>query len=263
MLEPDELADMAAAFGVAEDQVRRDHLISHLLFALAQLKLPVVFFGGTALARTHLTDSGTGARLSEDVDLYSAVRKETAATLDEEQPRRLRREFPRLRWEPPLSSVRSVDPGQLVSADGIRVRLQLLDSGRDHRDYAAWPIGDTHVELRYRDMPTSVMLRTPTLAAFAAMKTAAWADRRAARDLFDLAGLARIGALTSEAADLVKAATGLTVGRNLFAPAPVRDWEAQLAHQTLALPTVRQCLDEVSEAYAEALGWRTPYDPFE
>ncbi len=53
MLEPDELADTAAAFGVAEDQVRRDHLISHLLFALAQLKLPVVFFGGTALARTH------------------------------------------------------------------------------------------------------------------------------------------------------------------------------------------------------------------
>jgi hypothetical protein len=100
MLEPDALADMAAAFGVAEDQVRRDHLISHLLFALAQLKLPVVFFGGTTLARTHLTDSGTGARLSEDVDLYSAVRKETAATLDEELPRRLRREFPRLRWEP-------------------------------------------------------------------------------------------------------------------------------------------------------------------
>jgi hypothetical protein len=95
-----------------------------------------------------------------------------------------------------------------------------------HRDYAARPNEDIHVELRYRDVPTSVMLRTPTLAAFAAMKTAAWVDRRAARDLFDLAGLARIGAPTSEAADLVQAATGLTVGRNLFAPGPVRDWEA-------------------------------------
>jgi hypothetical protein len=124
MLEPDELADTAAAFGVAEDQVRRDHLISHLLFALSHVKAPVVFFGGTALARTYLTDSGTGARLSEDIDLYGATRKETAAALDEELPRRLRREFPRLRWEPPLSSVRSVEPGQLVSLDGIRVRLQ-------------------------------------------------------------------------------------------------------------------------------------------
>jgi hypothetical protein len=30
MLQPDELADTAAAFGAGEEQVRRDHLLSHI-----------------------------------------------------------------------------------------------------------------------------------------------------------------------------------------------------------------------------------------
>jgi predicted nucleotidyltransferase component of viral defense system len=263
MLEGDELADIAAAFGVAEDQVRRDHLISHLLHALAQLRLPVVFFGGTALSRTYLRDPSSGARLSEDIDLYTAERKEAAAALDERLPRLVRREFPRIRWEPTISSVRSADAAQLVTPDGIRVRLQLLDSGRHHRDYATWPTRETEVHLRYRDVPATAMMSTPTLAAFVAMKTVAWADRRAARDLYDLAGLARIRALTREAADLVKLATGLTVGRSLFTPTPMSDWETQLVHQTLSLPPARQCLDDVSLAYAEALNWPPPFDPFE
>jgi len=45
MLERDELVKTAAAFGVVEEQVVRDHLISHVLFALADLQAPVVFFG--------------------------------------------------------------------------------------------------------------------------------------------------------------------------------------------------------------------------
>ena len=69
MLQPDELANTAAAFGVADEQVRRDHLISHVLAGLADLELPVVFFGGTALGRTHLINPEGGARLSEDIDL--------------------------------------------------------------------------------------------------------------------------------------------------------------------------------------------------
>jgi hypothetical protein len=37
MLTADDLATTAARFGVADDQVRRDHLISHLLAALGTL----------------------------------------------------------------------------------------------------------------------------------------------------------------------------------------------------------------------------------
>jgi hypothetical protein len=51
MLNPTESATVASAFGVAEAQVKRDHLISHVLHALATVNAPVVFFGGTALAR--------------------------------------------------------------------------------------------------------------------------------------------------------------------------------------------------------------------
>jgi hypothetical protein len=221
MLERNDLTEMAAAFGVAEEQVRRDHLISHVLSALAELRVPVVFFGGTALARTYLTDPDSGARLSEDIDLSGTRRRDTAALLDEQLPQRLRREFPRMQWDPALSAVKASDPAQLVASGRVRLRIQLLNSEGDHHDYARWPVQETPIRLRYRDLPESVALQTPTLPAFAAMKTAAWADRRAARDLDDLAALARIGALTGEAAGLVKAATGLRVTRELFTSAAV------------------------------------------
>ncbi|GAA2900486.1 hypothetical protein GCM10010472_68450 [Pseudonocardia halophobica] len=53
MLDPAELQDVAATFGVDEAQVVRDHLISHLLAAAsAEAGDDVVLFGGTALART-------------------------------------------------------------------------------------------------------------------------------------------------------------------------------------------------------------------
>jgi predicted nucleotidyltransferase component of viral defense system len=56
-LDPAEANAVAERFGVALDQVRRDHLISHILAALsARQRDEVIFFGGTALARTHLPD---------------------------------------------------------------------------------------------------------------------------------------------------------------------------------------------------------------
>ena len=64
------------------EQVRRDHLISHLLGAIAA-GVPtndLVFFGGTALSRSYLTD----ARLSEDIDLIAlAPRSDVAARIDQ------------------------------------------------------------------------------------------------------------------------------------------------------------------------------------
>jgi len=262
MLESHELADVAASFGVADEQVRRDHLISHILAAVARLNLPLVFFGGTALARTHLMDLDACAHLSEDIDLYGPERRVTATVIDEQLPLLLRREFPRARWDPPLASVKGAVAAQFVSADGIRVRIQLLDSRGEHDDLGRWPTEHIEVGLRYRDVPAVVLMRSPTLPAFAAMKTVAWSGRRAARNLYDLAGLARIGALTRDATALVKSATGWIVTPSLFASVPVLNWEIQLAHQTRILASVAQCLAKVSEAYAEALGWAPPDDPY-
>ncbi len=91
MLDPEEAAAVAREFGVAGEQVRRDHLISHLLGALSRTAADqVVLFGGTALARTHLVDG----RLSEDIDLLATGdRKPIAAALS----RALRRSAPRAR----------------------------------------------------------------------------------------------------------------------------------------------------------------------
>jgi predicted nucleotidyltransferase component of viral defense system len=53
----DEREEIARRFGVAPQQVERDHLISHLLAVLsANFGDRVQFIGGTALARTHLPE---------------------------------------------------------------------------------------------------------------------------------------------------------------------------------------------------------------
>lgn len=253
MLEHEELAAVAGMFGVAEDQVRRDHLISHVLAVLPKIAPEVLFVGGTALARTHLANPAAGGRLSEDIDLWTPDRTAVATALDDRLPRLLRREFPRTRWDPPLRAARSaVEPGVLVTTTDLRVRVQLLD----HEDWARWPSEAVRVETRYSDITSEVALRVPTLQAFAAMKTLAWADRHAARDLYDLARLAELGALTTEAAGLVRDATGAAVQKYEFASLPsTLDWQSQLAHQTSELPSPDWCLQIVREAYGKALAW--------
>ncbi|SDG78826.1 Predicted nucleotidyltransferase component of viral defense system [Lentzea fradiae] len=253
MLDQDELMAVADSFGVAEDQVRRDHLISHVLAHLAETTPDVLFVGGTALARTHLADPADGGRLSEDIDLWTAGRLAVATTLDARLPRLLRREFPGTSWDPSLLVTRSVvEPGVLVTGTGLMVRMQLLD----HEDWARWPYEVAKIEMRYSDLPSEVELRVPTLCAFAAMKTLAWSDRHAARDLYDLARLARLGALTEDAADLVHDATGVSVQRYEFTSLPTSlNWQSQLSHQTRDLPDPQWCLDVVRDSYAAVLGW--------
>ncbi|MEV6608307.1 nucleotidyl transferase AbiEii/AbiGii toxin family protein [Kutzneria sp. NPDC051319] len=233
-----------------------------MLLALSTANVPVIFFGGTALARTFLTDPEIGARLSEDIDLCTEKRAEVAAELDERLPRLLRREFPGTTWDPPLRSGRAVEPGQLVTAEGLRVRVQVLDATK-HGAFAQWPTAVRPVDPRYRDVSGRIDLAVPTLMSFAGMKTAAWMDRHAARDLYDLWGLALLGALTVEAADHVRRITGGTVAPYEFRSLPSSlDWEVQLAHQTRNLPSAQECLYRVREAYAAALGWPEPPDPF-
>lgn len=95
----DEQRAVAAQFGVAAEQVERDHLISHLLaFLSAEFGVHIHFIGGTAVARTHLPDG----RLSEDIDLIAIdERKSIAAALDAALPRALSRTHGRLTAEPP------------------------------------------------------------------------------------------------------------------------------------------------------------------
>ncbi|RFS81428.1 nucleotidyl transferase AbiEii/AbiGii toxin family protein [Actinomadura spongiicola] len=248
MLDPDELADVAAEFGVDDDQVRRDHLISHILHALANIQADqLLFFGGTALARTHVLNG----RLSEDIDLSCPNRAATAAIVQRELPRALRREFPAADWAVQPVGLRDIEPALLQTRDGLQVRIQLLSAEHMFN----WPAETRPIDVRYTDVP-AITLRVPTLPAFVAMKTIAWADRRAERDLYDLDALARQGAINKQAADLAAAATGVRVAPHMFDHPPGdQRWREQLAHQTRQLPDPAECLARVRRAYSCVTQW--------
>ena len=114
-LQYDEWSAVAERFGVDLEQVRRDHLISHVLGAIAE-GVPtddVVFFGGTALSRTYLTD----ARLSEDIDLIAlAPRADVAARIALAVRRGLARSHGRPTWRPTLSATAGSQPATLAVA---------------------------------------------------------------------------------------------------------------------------------------------------
>lgn len=245
MLKPSELASVADQFGVSDEQVRRDHLLSHLLASLSSaMPEAVIFFGGTALARTHLPDG----RLSEDLDLFAVPRRtQVVKDLERLLVESVRREYGRLTWDPSLSDVRAVDPAVLRTTDGLTVRVQLLDPS----DYPAWPTERRTLIQRYSDAPPAT-LTVPTLPGFAASKTAAWHDRHAPRDLYDLWGLAEIGALDAEAAS-VFARLGPTGGPPrpwMFAKPPdPQAWSYQLTGQTRVAIDPLGALDQVREAW--------------
>jgi predicted nucleotidyltransferase component of viral defense system len=239
----------AATFGVAEEQVRRDHLIGHILAALAEIGgSDLIFLGGTALSWTHLPDG----RLSEDIDLLTDDRSTAADALEQEIPRRLRREFPGTTWDPGLRGIRSTTPARLRTAEGLVVRIQLLDAER--QGWRETPTEPRVLVRRYRDVAETAM-RVPTLTGFAMMKTLAWVDRHAARDLFDLAGLAALDALDVEAADLFRRSTGRSLVVHDF-DRPPTGWNASLRHQTGQLPSALACLHAVRRAYTNSLGWK-------
>lgn len=251
-LSADDLSYVADLFGVPEAQIRRDHAISHVLAVIAaQLPDAVIFFGGTALSRTHLIH----ARLSEDIDLISTgPRRETADALVRALDTGLMRVLGRPRWNPGLDARHDVTPAVLEFGEDIAIKVQLLDG----RGYSRWPVERRVIEQRYLDAPPAE-LTVPTVESFVGWKTAAWHDRGAARDLYDLWALARQGYLTAEAAALF-AKYGTTGGpprEFMFKTAPPEQvWRDQLAGQTRLEVTAADALAVVRTAWSAAVGER-------
>lgn len=245
----DEARDVADRFGVAIEQVRRDHLISHVLAAVSRVyREDVLFFGGTALARTLVPDG----RLSEDIDLIAlGTRSALAGALEATLASALRRSHGRITWAPALTEVRDTDAGVLTVDDGqLTVRVQLLD----RLGYEPWPTHVVDVEQRYRDVGPAA-LRVPTSAAFAAWKTVAWMDRGAPRDLWDLWALAVRGHITAEAAQLFATFGPIndTPEPWMFTRVPSEErWREQLAGQTKLTVTAAEALHVVAGAWADA-----------
>lgn len=245
MLAPEEELAVAEQFGVARAQVRRDHLISHLLATLSRhLADRVVFFGGTALSRSLLPNG----RLSEDIDLIAVGRRRDVAELIEHHfVRENRREFPRMSWQPTLSSVRDIEPAVLTTVDGVSVRIQLLGQ----TGYPPWPVQQRPLVQRYTDAPPATLV-VPTQPAFAAWKTVAWSDRAAPRDLFDLWSLASIDAIDSEAATLFAkhGPTNKPPNKSFFVKPPDEAaWRRELSSQTRLQVTAAEALAAVRTAW--------------
>ena len=249
-LQPDDLAKVMATFGVAEVQVRRDHAISHILAALSRhRRQELIFYGGTALSRTYLLDE----RLSEDIDLIAVDQRDGLADeLLKDINAALVRTHGRITWSPGWSRNSDVDPAVAVTPDGIAIKIQLLRGTR----YEPWPTQTREIEQRYRDAPPAI-LRVPTLLSFAGWKTAAWMDRGAARDLYDLWALNKVGALNAESAALF-ATHGPTSNPPrswMFKRAPSAvEWQAQLAGQTRLTVSAADALEAVRTAWAAAVG---------
>jgi predicted nucleotidyltransferase component of viral defense system len=242
---PDDFAEVAERFGVAAEQVRRDHLVAHLLSALADCSAgDLVLIGGTGLAHTHLRRG----RVSEDVDLLVEPWLPVAEWIRERIPTSLRREYPDLRWDPSPTEVRRQGSARLISATGEVVKVQLIAREGDWRRF---PTELVSLEERYRDVaPTRLWV--PTLPAFAVMKASAWCDRHAARDLFDLAGLAALGALGRPAQAIAADALGRPIRGHDFRCRPPADWTLQLAHQTSSLPEPVPIMADVGQAWEAA-----------
>ena len=77
------------------------------------------------------------------------------------------------------------------------------------------------------------------------MKLTAWLDRRAARDLFDLAALARLGAVTAEAFELAEAALGYRPSAAMLRLEPQGDWNIELSNQISDPGTADGCLADL------------------
>ena len=196
-----ELAEWAERFGVAAEQIQRDHLISHVLAALSnEADAGTMFYGGTALCRSYLD----GTRLSEDVDLLHPEPAKRLMTLAKLLPQALRREFPDLEWTE--GGGRAGAAAAYLGLAGLTpIKLEIDRFGPDERQWTFMP---TEFSLRYADAPSTATLWSPDLATFAAMKMLAWYDRHAPRDLFDLAGLSDLGALTEDSEQLLRSAAG-------------------------------------------------------
>lgn len=248
-LAADDASRVARQFGVSHQQVERDHAISHVLAFLASLpeSKHLTFFGGTALARTDLPD----LRLSEDIDLLVTGRRQTVAqAIESRLARHLARTFVSVTWIAPLTTATGATPA-IIELDGTsRVQIQLLAAD----DYPPWPTAMRHLEQRYTDAPTAAM-RTLTAESFVAAKTAAWIDRRAARDLYDLWALAESGRFTTAAAELYRShgPTGRPPGSWAFDDVPSNaEWQAALSHQCRLVVTPAEAAEAVRSAW-EAL----------
>lgn len=239
MLDPHEALTIQQLFGTSFSQVQKDHAISHVLSVLRNFTTDLVFYGGTGLARTFLVRG----RLSEDIDLFTFNRIDLIRELDA-LPELILQEFPEAHWSVKPSQISEPGKALLVCQSGVQIEVQTI-SGQ-MRGWTQIPLAPREIHQRYSDVP-KIVLTTPTLDGFSAMKLAAWFDRGTSRDLFDLEGLTHLGPVSPLTRDLVIELLGVDLTGAILNRRVVGHWRDDLAHQTRLEITEEQALSRVLE----------------
>jgi len=244
-----ELYDVADRFGVDLDQVRRDHVISHVLAAISRrARDAFLFVGGTMLSRTWLPD----LRLSEDVDLMVFVpRAEAGGLLADAVDAAVVPIVGSVSWDVDPRTAKDSQAIYLSAGDDVTIKFQLVDTTGRPR----WPHLVRDIEQRYVDAPPA-RLNVPTAQAAVAMKLTAWVDRRTSRDLYDLWAMTQQGMVDAGALALYHrfGQTTKPLGAHVFQNPPSQDvWEAALGHQCILAATPIEAVTAVGKAL-DALG---------
>lgn len=162
--------------------VEKDYILNHVLTAIAEARLPIVFRGGSALARCYWPDF----RMSEDLDFVarsdpgsiSVLLDGAVATAAERTGRSLQ-----------LETMKS-EPGWFRSRVAWDDDEVLIDMNGHERLYLPTP--DRGIDLPYSDLSGSVEIAVVSLEEILGNKWFMLDDREEPRDLFDVwAGLCR------------------------------------------------------------------------
>lgn len=161
-----------------------------------------------------------------------------------------------LEWLPAMDRTRNAEPSVIRADGGLTVQIQMLSQ----TGHPPWPTMESDLEQRYADAP-SARMRVLTPAAFVAAKLAAWHDRQAPRDLYDLWALAQAGHVDHEAIDLYVrlGPTGRPPAEREFGETPSSArWSAALDHQGRTRVDARAACETVHSVITELVRGRPP-----
>lgn len=246
MIRDVEIHDRARLLGVDIELIRKDHVLNHVLAAVAETAGDIAFQGGTALARVYWPDF----RISEDLDFLVEGKLTQANELVERAVRvaaertglDLMVEFHR----PDSDMVRA-----LVGWGEVRLAVDLNRAERP-----ALPIDRRDLHFPYSDLSGDVRgIRAVALEEILANKWYMLDDRKEPRDLFDLwFGICVRGVPLDSVADAFRAKYSAkpSVWRVERARKLEAAWEERLAHQVEDLPPFREVF---GQAHAKVQAW--------
>jgi len=246
MIRDVEIRDRARRLGVDIELIRKDHVLNHVLAALAESANDIVFRGGTALARVYWPDF----RISEDLD-FLVEGSLAQATEVVEQAARAAAERTGVDLAVEVTRPDSDMVRALVGWGEVQLAVDLNRAERP-----ALPVDRRELDLPYSDLSSEGRgIPVVALEEILANKWYMLDDRKEPRDLYDLwSGICvRAVPLNSVAnAFSAKYRAKPTLWRIERARKLEVAWGERLAHQVNDLPPFQEVFSEV---YAEVQAW--------